>query len=407
MKLTNNQHFVVLSCKSCQNNARKYNTFLQNEPNFKIIHIYTSVFNRTGYGNFPHLFLRKNEPKRTQNEPNFSPKLGLFFPKLALIYNKIVTLAHILRGWSAGSKVEKADLLSKIAEHSCGRRICRLIINLYSLTYRYKRLYRLCGRIKIFVESLLSLEYFYENTKVSKTNPCKSVKSAVKYRLVRSLTGVGIVNRLANVEKTNKKPVIGILGGIGAGKSTTAAEFERLGCGLIDADKIAHQLLDEPEIKQKIIETFGSTILDTNNKIGRKKLADIVFADKDKLTQLNNIIHPAVLERANELIEEFNNRPEVKAIVLDMPLLVEVGWEKMCERIIFIDCKAEKRAERSKKTHLFDENQLKIRENLQISLDKKQAIAENTIDNNSELQTLKRQVAEIFSNIVENNWGLL
>ncbi len=215
------------------------------------------------------------------------------------------------------------------------------------------------------------------------------------------MTGVGFGDRLAGVEKTNKKPVIGILGGIGSGKSTTATEFEKLGCGLIDADKIAHQLLDEPDIKKKVIEAFGSSILDTDNKIGRKKLADIVFADRDKLKQLNNIIHPAVLARAEELIEQFNSQPETKAIVLDMPLLVEVGWEKRCEKLIFIDCKEQIRAERSKKTHLFDENKLKIRENLQISLDKKQGIAENTIDNNSELSALKKQVAEIFSNIVE------
>lgn len=215
------------------------------------------------------------------------------------------------------------------------------------------------------------------------------------------MTGIGIGDRLAGVERENKKAVIGILGGIGAGKSTTAAEFESLGCGLIDADKIAHELLDEPDIKQKIIEAFGGSILDTDNKISRKKLAEIVFADRGKLTQLNNIIHPAVLAKAEELIEEFNSRNEVKAIVLDMPLLVEVGWEKRCEKLIFIDCNEVKRAERSKKTHYFDKNQLKIRENLQISLDKKQAIAENTIDNNSELSSLKKQVAEIFSKIVE------
>ncbi len=232
-----------------------------------------------------------------------------------------------------------------------------------------------------------------------KRNPLRASGEANRGTI--SLTGADLGDRLTGVEKINKKPIIGILGGIGAGKSTTAAEFERIGCGLIDADKIAHQLLDEPQIKQKIIEVFGSTILDKDNKIGRKKLADIVFTDESKIRQLNSIIHPAVLAKAEELIEEFNSRPEIKAIVLDMPLLIEVGWEKRCERIIFIDCEAEKRAERSKKKHLFDENQLKIRENLQISLDKKQAIAENIIDNNSELSSLEKQVAEIFSNIVE------
>lgn len=204
------------------------------------------------------------------------------------------------------------------------------------------------------------------------------------------------------MNRSRKKPVIGILGGVVAGKSTVAAEFGRLGCKVIDADLLAHQLLDDPDIKKKIVDLFSRSVLDLDNKVNRKRLADIVFNDKEKLTQLNNIIHPAVLSRTEQLIEEFNRQQEVKAIVLDMPLLLEVGWAERCDKLVFVDCSLNLRVKRAEKMGLFDENQLKIRENLQISLDKKLSIAENIIDNNEDLSALKKQVAALFS-IIKNS----
>jgi dephospho-CoA kinase len=205
------------------------------------------------------------------------------------------------------------------------------------------------------------------------------------------------------VGKAGKKPIIGILGGIGSGKSTVAAEFVKLGCGLIDADKIAHELLEKKSVKEKIINLFGRNILDSSEeKISRKKLADIVFTDSEKLSMLNGIIHPLVLKQVEELIEQFNQQNQVKAIVLDMPLLVEVGWEKRCDKLIFVDCEEKKRAERAKRMD-FDKNQLKIREIFQISLDNKATIADNTIVNNSGFSALVKQVADKFSYIMDNS----
>ena len=222
---------------------------------------------------------------------------------------------------------------------------------------------------------------------------------------------------------TGKKPIIGILGGIGSGKSTVAAEFAKLGCKVIDADKIAHELLDadthasdrhEPTVKEKIIASFGRAILDSDDKIDRGKLAEVVFDDAQKLfpaalgydqnsplARLNEIIHPLVLQRAEELIEQYNRQKRVKAIVLDMPLLVEVGWDKRCDKLIFVDCEQKLRLDRAKKMG-FDKNQVKIRENFQISLDNKANLADNTINNNSDFSALARQVADIFSYIVYN-----
>lgn len=195
--------------------------------------------------------------------------------------------------------------------------------------------------------------------------------------------------------KFGKKPIIGILGGIGSGKSTVASEFAKLGCKVIDADKIAHKLLDESSVKEKIVDFFGKDILKSTGKIDRSKLAEVVFADADKLSSLTKIIHPLVLGRAEKLIEQYNRQKQVKAIVLDMPLLVEVGWAERCDRLIFVDCRQKLRVDRAKNMG-FDENQLKIRENFQISLDNKADLADNMIENNSDFLALVRQVTKIF-----------
>ena len=159
--------------------------------------------------------------------------------------------------------------------------------------------------------------------------------------------------------KAGKKPIIGILGGIASGKSAVAAEFVKLGCKVIDADKIAHEVLEEKTVKEKILESFDPTILDQEGKINRRKLAEIVFADAEKLALLNTIIHPLVLERADKLIKKYNKQNQVRAIVLDIPLLVEVGWHERCDKIIFVDCEPELRAKRAEKMG-FNKNKRKF-----------------------------------------------
>ncbi|MHC4586601.1 MAG: dephospho-CoA kinase [Planctomycetota bacterium] len=211
--------------------------------------------------------------------------------------------------------------------------------------------------------------------------------------------------RLSLVGKIVEKPVIGILGGIGSGKSTIAAEFAKLGCKVIDADRIAHELLEEPPVREKVVSLFGQAVLDSLGKIDRRKLAEVVFADDHMLASLNRIIHPLVLQRTQGLIEQCKSQNQVKAIVLDMPLLVEVGWHKRCDKLIFVNCEQKLRLERAKKMG-FDKKQIKIRENFQISLDNKASLAEsladNTIENNSDFSAIAKQVTGIFSYIVDN-----
>ena len=204
------------------------------------------------------------------------------------------------------------------------------------------------------------------------------------------------------VSAVGKKPIIGILGGIGSGKSTVANEFGKLGCGVVDADELAHALLDEDGVREEVVGLFGETICDSSGRINRRKLSGIVFADAEKLSQLNEIIHPRVLEEAESLIRRYSEQSNIKAIVLDMPLLAEVGWDKRCDKVIFVECDRRLRSERAVESGILDENQQKIRENFQISLDSKVGLADNTIDNNSDFSELVRQVADIFSSIIDS-----
>jgi dephospho-CoA kinase len=197
----------------------------------------------------------------------------------------------------------------------------------------------------------------------------------------------------------NRKNIIGILGGIASGKSTVAKELAKRGCVVIDADKIANQLLLSKDVKKQIRDKFGGGVFDADGRINKKKLAKVVFAGARAVKAINAIIHPMVFEKTEELIKEYSRRPAVKAIVLDMPLLAEVGWNKKCDKLIFVRCDDRIRLKRAQKKGVLKENELKKRENFQISLDKKADMAQYIIENN-DLSELIRQIEKLFPALI-------
>jgi len=199
-----------------------------------------------------------------------------------------------------------------------------------------------------------------------------------------------------------RKPIIGILGGIGSGKSSVAAAFAALGCGLVDADAIVHELLREEDTIKQLREAFGDGIMCADGVVDREKLALAVFDDIEGVKTVNEIIHPAVLGRCEELITGYNACEDLSAIVLDMPLLLEIGWEKQCDILVFVACNAENRQLRAQIRSINAKNYLKKREKFQISLDKKENIAHYIVDNNSDESAIADQVERIFSIIINN-----
>ncbi len=198
------------------------------------------------------------------------------------------------------------------------------------------------------------------------------------------------------IDMENKKIIIGILGGIGSGKSSVAAEFAKLGCAVIDADRIAHQLLDTEKIARQIRDAFGAEVFDADGRVNCSALGDRTFESSENVAKINDILHPEILIKCRQLIAEYNNA-DIKAIILDLPLLVEVGWDKKCDILIFIDCPERIRTQRTAKNGHLSKKLLKKRENFQISLDNKLKIAHYTINNHSDLSVLAEQVVRIFS----------
>ncbi len=192
------------------------------------------------------------------------------------------------------------------------------------------------------------------------------------------------------------KPVVGILGGIGSGKSTVANQFANLGCAVIEADKVAHEVIEEQGIIDTVSAVFGSDVLSSDGMIDRSKLASRVFQDAEHLEKLQTIVHPPVIEKCRHLLGEYLSSPSVPAVILDVPLLLESGQEKMCNFLIFVDCQDPRRFQRAAKKGLSEE-QVKKRENFQISLDKKRQMAHYVIKNNSDMLNLTEQVVQIYS----------
>jgi dephospho-CoA kinase len=200
----------------------------------------------------------------------------------------------------------------------------------------------------------------------------------------------------------NKKPVIGLLGGIGSGKSSVASILGDLGCAVIDADQLAREVMDDKDIVDTVKVVFGPEILTSDGTINRAKLAENVFSDMAMLERLTAIIHPPVLKQTERLLAEYLAAPSVSAVVLDVPLLMEANWHKRCDILVFVESELSIRQQRVKRNGRFSADQIKKRENFQISLEKKKEIAQYSIQNNSDLSDLAGQVAQVYSAIMKN-----
>jgi dephospho-CoA kinase len=196
------------------------------------------------------------------------------------------------------------------------------------------------------------------------------------------------------------KKVIGLVGGIGSGKSTVARMLADLGCVVADSDASARQALRDPAIKAKIVQKWGEVILDSGGEIDRSKLASIVFSDPQALKELEGLTHPWVEARRKEVFDAAG--PQTPALVIDAPLLLEAGLETQCDAVIFVDADEEIRHQRVQAGRGWDAAELAKREERQISLDQKRRRADYVIQNNAGLGELKEQVRRILSMIVQS-----
>ncbi|MDI6601132.1 MAG: dephospho-CoA kinase [Thermoanaerobacteraceae bacterium] len=199
--------------------------------------------------------------------------------------------------------------------------------------------------------------------------------------------------------------VIGLTGGIASGKSTVSNILKGLGAYIIDADEISREIIKKgSEAWKEIVDYFGSDILLPNGEIDRKKLGNIVFADKEKLDKLNAITHPRIIKRITEIIEKEKKKGKEKAVVLDAAILVEMGLQSMVDEIWVVsvdkDMQIKRLIERDKLSYENAINRIRV----QMPLSEKVKYADYVIDNSKDIGYIRNQVSKLWERVImENN----
>ncbi|MBP6062543.1 MAG: dephospho-CoA kinase [Fusobacteriaceae bacterium] len=190
--------------------------------------------------------------------------------------------------------------------------------------------------------------------------------------------------------------ILGLTGGIACGKTTISNIFKQLGIKVIDADKVAREVIELPEIVDEIKQNYGNEVF-IDGKLDRKKLREIIFNDKEKIMKLNSIIHPKVIDRFKE---EYNkNKFSDEIIVFDIPLLFEVGLEKYCNKTIVVYVNEEIQIKRVMERDKSSRELAKKIIDAQMELSKKIKMADYAIENNSTISELEKKVKNIIESI--------
>jgi len=195
------------------------------------------------------------------------------------------------------------------------------------------------------------------------------------------------------------KPVIGIVGGVGAGKSTAAGEFAALGCRLVDADRIGHELLGEPDVQAEIRRRWSDAAFAPGGQVSREALAEVVFDSPAELEALNAILHPRIRRRMAQAIAEAQADTSAEGVVLDAAVMFEAGWDDLCTHRIFVAAPAAERQRRVAESRRWSAEAWRLREKSQISLDIKAGRCQYTLDNRFSASFLREQIRLLFHRI--------
>jgi dephospho-CoA kinase len=195
-------------------------------------------------------------------------------------------------------------------------------------------------------------------------------------------------------------PVIGLTGGIGAGKSTVTQMLEELGAVVLDADKVGHQIyLPELPAWREIVEAFGADILHPDRTIDRQALGKTVFADPEALRTLNRIVHPKMFERMTELIAELRARGGMKAIVVEAAILIEANWQALADQVWLVIASESVVIERLARQRSLSPEQVRSRLAAQLSNEERLKHAHVVIRNDGSLDDVRATVRQAWERL--------
>ena len=198
--------------------------------------------------------------------------------------------------------------------------------------------------------------------------------------------------------------LIGLTGGIGSGKSTVASRLKTLGARIVDADKIAREIVEpgEPALAE-LAEAFDG-VLNADGALNRAELARQAFAAPDATEKLNSITHPRIRERTLERFAEART-DGVPVLVYDMPLLIENGEYKKMDHVLVVDAEDEIRIDRLVNSRGLDEDDARRRIAAQISREERLAAADSVVDNSGTRDQLLQQVDTFWEQVVAPQLG--
>jgi dephospho-CoA kinase len=193
---------------------------------------------------------------------------------------------------------------------------------------------------------------------------------------------------------------VGLTGGLASGKSFVGHALADLGCYLIEADELGHQvLLPDGEAYAGVIGEFGRGILDSEGFIDRRKLGALVFEKPELLEKLNRLVHPPVGQRQARMIAEIAQRDGHAIVVVAAAILVETGSYKRFDRLIVVTCTLEQQIERAMKRGPYSRAEVLARLNRQLPLEEKVRLADYVVDTSGSKENTLEQVGAVYKSL--------
>jgi dephospho-CoA kinase len=198
----------------------------------------------------------------------------------------------------------------------------------------------------------------------------------------------------------NRKPRIGITGGIGSGKSTVARLLAESGACVIESDALNRAQLADPQVVATLRGWWGEDIIGADQTLDKARIAERVFSDAEARARLEGFLHPRIAAERDRLIAACEADPDIWAVVLDTPLLLESGLDAECDAVLFVDADDAVRRQRVLERRGWTEAEWVRRENSQMGLDKKRESADHVVSNNStDLDELRHEVSQLLARL--------
>jgi len=192
--------------------------------------------------------------------------------------------------------------------------------------------------------------------------------------------------------------VVGLTGGIAAGKSTVAKMFGELGCALLDADQLSREVMKDARVLSRVARTFGQGVLDPRGGLNRKVLGEIVFSDAAARAELEAITHPAIAAAAARAFEELQRQGH-RLVLYEAALLVETGRHEEMDLLVVVVADEDVRIQRRMRRSDLGRQEARLRLSSQAPQEEKAALAHHLIDNSGTLEQTRARVEEVWRQI--------